>query len=470
MSSPSQQPSSSLLHHASVGALSSVLAGLLLYPLDVLRTHSQMDKSRKEEKTLTVFQRIRVIYELGRRAKQAEQEKAGVGMQLLFGSPSGGTTAVKMSGGKEQKADENKREQRKKQLEQIFAGVKGFYSGLVPVLTTIGTSQFVYFYLFQWTKKVVAKLLVAYQASRRAGKSQQVALGLAAGDAAAAAAAAAKAEIQKVEEISAFQSFVASLVAGVLNMLLTEPLWKANMRCMLAARNSSVLMNDSAASSATTSKQTVASTSPISPLVTAKTPVMSPNKKNDKNVSTAEQEQTSNYAQHHHQLIMPSTAKMQNVFRVAYRMGEENGFLSLWDGLTTSLWLVSNPVLQYALYDVLKKRYLDYFNSGGPSSSPQIIKSTATISAFAAFLIGSITKTIATVLTYPLQVTQTRMRTLVSNDVTFFSCMQQILELEGFFKGFFKGLGPKLLQTVSQAAFMFAFYEFLLEKTRRAFH
>jgi hypothetical protein len=34
--------------------------------------------------------------------------------------------------------------------------------------------------------------------------------------------------------------------------------------------------------------------------------------------------------------------------------------------------------------------------------------------------------------------------------------------------GYFKGMGPKLIQTVLNAAFMFAFYEQLLQIARRA--
>jgi len=142
------------------------------------------------------------------------------------------------------------------------------------------------------------------------------------------------------------------------------------------------------------------------------------------------------------------TEGTQNVLVVTYRLYQHAGLPSLWSGLTTSLYLVSNPVIQYGLYDVIKKRYA---------------RSRKTISPFLAFIIGSFTKTIATIVTYPLQVAQSRLRR--EHDKTFMECFMEIGKNEGHV-GYFKGIGPKLVQTVLNAAFMFAFYETLLRWVR----
>ena len=145
----------------------------------------------------------------------------------------------------------------------------------------------------------------------------------------------------------------------------------------------------------------------------------------------------------------PETIKTdsQIVFVVLYKMWEKIGVRKMWGGLGTSIILVSNPVIQYALYDVIKNKL------GGNISSLQ------------GFFIGAFTKTLATFATYPLQVGQTRLREMSAKS-TLMECLMGIYEEQGL-KGLFVGLGPKLAQTVLNAAFMFAFYEMILRCTRK---
>ncbi|XP_057538824.1 peroxisomal adenine nucleotide carrier 1-like isoform X2 [Amaranthus tricolor] len=65
-----------------------------------------------------------------------------------------------------------------------------------------------------------------------------------------------------------------------------------------------------------------------------------------------------------------------------------------FDGLGISLLLTANPSIQYTIFDQLKNRLLKT-NSRKSDSSPQAL------SASAAFLLGALSKTIATCLTYP---------------------------------------------------------------------
>jgi len=82
---------------------------------------------------------------------------------------------------------------------------------------------------------------------------------------------------------------------------------------------------------------------------------------------------------------------------------------------------------------------------------------TAEISAVEAFFIGALAKALATVITFPLQVAQSRLR-ISSSDVGMVQCMRGLYKEKGMGALYF-GLVPKLLQTVSHAALMFAFYE-----------
>lgn len=119
------------------------------------------------------------------------------------------------------------------------------------------------------------------------------------------------------------------------------------------------------------------------------------------------------------------------------------GAAGLWAGTIPSLMLVSNPALQFMMYETLKSRLL--------SRNP---------SAYTFFLIGAMAKAFATVATYPLQLVQTRLRTGkdLTADANTLEMMMHILKNDGF-AGLFRGMEAKMLQTVLTAALMFATYE-----------
>lgn len=145
-------------------------------------------------------------------------------------------------------------------------------------------------------------------------------------------------------------------------------------------------------------------------------------------------------------------SESQNIFVILYYLAKRNGLKNLWSGLSTSIYLVSNPVIQYALYDIIKMK----------------VCKGKQVSGVAAFLIGAFTKAIATVLTYPLQVAQTRLRVVASGEQkTLSQCFVEIYRREGL-DGFFKGIGQKLIQTMLNAAFMFSAYEAILRMMRGA--
>lgn len=131
----------------------------------------------------------------------------------------------------------------------------------------------------------------------------------------------------------------------------------------------------------------------------------------------------------------------------------KDGVSGLWAGTMPSLLLVSNPAIQFAAYEMLKRRLLS------PSVSTRIEQP----SAFAAFMLGAMAKAIATLITYPVQLLQTRLRhghsfEDLKKDAGMFDMMIYILRRQGV-KGLFKGMEAKILQTVLTAALMFATYE-----------
>ncbi|PPR97349.1 hypothetical protein GOBAR_AA23322 [Gossypium barbadense] len=132
-----------------------------------------------------------------------------------------------------------------------------------------------------------------------------------------------------------------------------------------------------------------------------------------------------------------------------------------FDGLGISLLLTSNPAIQFTVFDQLKQRLLKQkLKEADHDSSPVVL------SAFAAFLVGAISKSVATILTYPairckvmIQASdpdedddktkraQRKPRKTVS------SVFCNIWKKEGI-PGFFKGIEAQITKTVLSSALL----------------
>lgn len=133
-----------------------------------------------------------------------------------------------------------------------------------------------------------------------------------------------------------------------------------------------------------------------------------------------------------------------------YKIVRTEGVARLWSGTVPSLILVSNPAIHFMVYETLKRHVLD-----GRKASE--------ISPLTFFAVGAAAKAIATVLTYPLQLVQTRMRhghkyPDLREDAGTVELAAYILRHHGIM-GFFKGMEAKILQTILTAALMFMTYE-----------
>ncbi|ERN03098.1 hypothetical protein AMTRI_Chr02g220990 [Amborella trichopoda] len=139
----------------------------------------------------------------------------------------------------------------------------------------------------------------------------------------------------------------------------------------------------------------------------------------------------------------------------------EGSWREAFDGLGISLLLTSNPSIQYTVFDQLKQRLLkgqQKTTVGTPDSSPQ------SLSAFSAFLLGAISKSIATCLTYPairckVMIQSSDSKQVMNGDAqlhskpakTFVDALNFIWKREGIL-GFFKGLQAQILKTVLSSA------------------
>lgn len=165
-----------------------------------------------------------------------------------------------------------------------------------------------------------------------------------------------------------------------------------------------------------------------------------------------------------------------SMLKVFASMIREEGIQSLWNGTASSLLLVSNPTIQFVAYDTLKKLWEK--------------KVKRNLYAIEYFLLAAIAKSIATLLTYPLQVAQSQIRaqkrdrsqqrvatkidteesdsnenTKVAKSKAYkntMDCLIRLLKKEGIKRGWFKGFSVKFTQTVLMSAFHFLFYEKIL--------
>ncbi|KAK4425705.1 Peroxisomal adenine nucleotide carrier 1 [Sesamum alatum] len=75
----------------------------------------------------------------------------------------------------------------------------------------------------------------------------------------------------------------------------------------------------------------------------------------------------------------------------------EGTWTDAFDGLGVSLLLITNPSIQYTVFDQLKQRML----KGNTTKQRDDVSSPKALSAFSAFVLGAVSKCIATCLTYP---------------------------------------------------------------------
>jgi len=85
-------------------------------------------------------------------------------------------------------------------------------------------------------------------------------------------------------------------------------------------------------------------------------------------------------------------------------VAREEGVLALWAGVTSSLFLVANPMIQFAVYEQSKATATVAFS----------VVNAGDLTGATYFVLGGWAKLVATMCTYPLQVVQCRQRALAT--------------------------------------------------------
>ncbi|PTB67356.1 mitochondrial carrier [Trichoderma citrinoviride] len=131
---------------------------------------------------------------------------------------------------------------------------------------------------------------------------------------------------------------------------------------------------------------------------------------------------------------------------------KKEGPRALFAGVIPALVLVINPILQYTLFEQMK------------NAVEKKRKVTPTI----AFVLGALGKLFATSVTYPYITAKSQMHVAAHNEKKegMSQALRRVVRDEGY-AGLYKGIGPKVTQSVLTAAFLFAFKDVLYEQTVR---
>ena len=169
-------------------------------------------------------------------------------------------------------------------------------------------------------------------------------------------------------------------------------------------------------------------------------------------------------------LQISESEKRMGIWELAWKIYKEYGILRFWKGLLPACMLTINPAMNIALFErmkawyVFKKRDIKYQSSA------------AQLSAFEAFILGTVSKGAATVVTYPM----IRLKTLLlkvseeyeeedslstngetrKGPVSAVDVIRLVLKNEGV-AGFYRGMYVQLLRSASGSGLMFMVREAL---------
>lgn len=134
----------------------------------------------------------------------------------------------------------------------------------------------------------------------------------------------------------------------------------------------------------------------------------------------------------------------------------KEGPAALFAGVLPALVLVINPILQYTLFEQLKNT----------------VEKRRRVTPTVAFFLGALGKLFATSITYPYITVKSQAHVAggsgdgADKKEGMSGAIRRIVKEEGY-AGLYKGIGPKVTQSVLTAAFLFAFKDVLYEQTVR---
>ncbi|EKM80309.1 hypothetical protein AGABI1DRAFT_57963 [Agaricus bisporus var. burnettii JB137-S8] len=143
----------------------------------------------------------------------------------------------------------------------------------------------------------------------------------------------------------------------------------------------------------------------------------------------------------------------------------KEGIGAFWRGIGPALILVINPIIQYTAFEQLKN-----FLLARRTSKSQVAGAAAaaavTLTDWDFFILGALSKLVATGITYPYIVVKSRLQAGSNEYKSSLHGLLVILRQEGFF-GLYKGITSKIIQSVLTAAILFASQRRIFELTKK---
>ncbi|KAJ0302251.1 hypothetical protein COL5a_010882 [Colletotrichum fioriniae] len=129
---------------------------------------------------------------------------------------------------------------------------------------------------------------------------------------------------------------------------------------------------------------------------------------------------------------------------------KNEGPQALFNGVIPALVLVINPILQYTLFEQMKNT----------------VEKKRRVTPTIAFFLGAAGKLFATSVTYPYITVKSQMHVAGNGEKKegMSQAISRVIREEGY-AGLYKGIGPKVTQSVLTAALLFAFKDVLYEQT-----
>lgn len=155
-----------------------------------------------------------------------------------------------------------------------------------------------------------------------------------------------------------------------------------------------------------------------------------------------------------------SKLRRRNLWGTVKEVVSEDGITGLWRGLKPSLVLCVNPAITYGLFQILKKRMVG----------------EAKLSPGQAFVVGALSKTVATVVTYPYIMAKVRMQhkhedpamAEAQRSLSAVGILTRIAQEDGL-RGLYKGMDTQISKAVMTQAILFYFRELFTRYTMVAY-
>ncbi|KAL0941095.1 peroxisomal membrane protein pmp47b [Colletotrichum truncatum] len=143
-------------------------------------------------------------------------------------------------------------------------------------------------------------------------------------------------------------------------------------------------------------------------------------------------------------------AKAPSTIGTLLSLLKNEGPQALFSGVIPALVLVINPILQYTLFEQMKNT----------------LEKKRRVTPTIAFFLGALGKLFATSVTYPYITVKSQMHVAGNGEKKegMSQTISRVIKEEGY-AGLYKGIGPKVTQSVITAAFLFAFKDVLYEQT-----